>query len=364
MILDETTVTEALHRATSDLTGDPDLVEHVRQGGRRRLHRRRILETAGVLVVAAAIVPAAIELAPNHNGKATVQIGSSPTAAVALYAAPPPAGAQCNGGHADPASDAAYPQLLMLPTDQSVAYAFTNSQTSSCAPAHVALTMLATAGNVVTRGVVIEGPNAATAAESGYGANGQNFTGETRHPQIYGQAASVLYIPAAKSATVFWTGADGSQWQASTRGLSPSAIATLLNRVQFDAQTGTASLPDAANDGWTVEPPAADATDGASGIFYSQWTSDGSEVDLTVTQAPDRTDQTAATMPGSRLVEVQGHPAALSVSSQFATLTWQPRANTAVSLMVLHGTARQVEQIAATITATTASDPRMHRPAS
>ena len=363
MILDETTISEALQAATDELSLDSDLATRVRRGGELRLRRHRVMAAAGVTAVVAAIVPAAIALAPSpsHRGQASIVLGASPSAGLSLYATPPPAGAQCNSGHAEPASDASYPQLLMLPAGQGVSYAFTNSQTSTCQPAHVALTLLRTSGAAVTQGVEIDGPNAPSAAQAGYAGHGVSFSGRIVTNQVNGQPASVFYIPQARSANVFWTGADGAQWQARVRGFSVAGLLTLLNRVQLDPTDGTAMLPDAAADGWTAAPPATDETAAATGIFYAQWNVDG-EVDLTVTQAPDRTDELAVALNDSSLIEVHGHPAVLTVSPQFVIVDWQVSPDVNAQLMMAHGTSTEAEQIAASVTPISTTDPRLHRP--
>ncbi|MFC0526618.1 hypothetical protein [Phytohabitans kaempferiae] len=54
MTLSDNDIRTLLHRATDHLTGPPGLLDDIRQGGRRRVVRRRALLTAGLAVTAAA----------------------------------------------------------------------------------------------------------------------------------------------------------------------------------------------------------------------------------------------------------------------------------------------------------------------
>lgn len=360
MLIDEPTVIQSLHDI--DAEAPAGLLATVRRGGRRRMLRRRAAYSASGVVALAAVGGAVATAATHHGTGASLRVTTSPTHSSGLYADPPPAGSHCNGGYGGHANPSHYPQLLLLPRNQQVSYAFTRADSSACVRAHVALTLLDTAGATIQRGLVVEGPDAPTATEAAYeGGPNVGFGGQSGHHQIRGNPGSEFTIRGFTNA--FWTEPDGGQWQAEATGMSQQAAVHLLDRLSLDSSAGTATLPDAGSQGWTVAPATADEPAGAQGTLLSQWPlPSGNKADLTVTAGPDRTDQQAAgSAPrGSFFTTVDGHRAVASYSSQFATLVWQQADNVQVELDVEQGTIAEARQAASTLAMTTPRDPRIH----
>jgi hypothetical protein len=357
VILDETTISDALHEATGDLTADSDLTAQVRSGGRRRLRRRRIGASIAVAATVAAIVPAAIALAAGNGNRQAVSVGGGPGSI------PPAQSCTDNasgGGYA--ASPTAYPQLLMLPPGQPVIYAFTNTGGAprcSYFP-HVALTLLRERGGVVTQGVEVDGPDAPSTAQYGIGGRGSTYTGTTLHPRIDGQLATAFFNSKNSATNVFWSGTEGDQWHATVRGLDPTALDRLLGRLKVDPQAESATLPGAAAAGWTIAPPAPDASGSTSGVFYALWHEGRSRIALWVAPGPDRVDQLAAAG-ATRFVTVHGRPAVVS-GRTFAILRWQVAKNVTAFLTMTHSSQATIQQVADTIRPISPTDPRLHRP--
>jgi hypothetical protein len=355
--LDEITLSAALHEATGDLATDADLTARVRSAGRRRLRRRRVGASIAVTAVVAAIVPAAIAIAAGTASRQAVTVGGGPGSL------PPAQSCTDNvsgGGFA--ASPAAYPQLLMLPPDQPVVYAFTNTGGAprcSYFP-HVALTLLREHDGAVTKGVEVDGPDAPSATQFGYGGNGSTFNGNTLHPRIDGQRATAFFNSNNSATNVFWSGRQGDQWHATVRGLDPTALDRLLSRLKVDPQAEYATLPGAAAGGWTVAPPAPDSSGSTAGVFYALWHEGRSRVALWVAPGPDRVDQFAAAG-AARFVTVQGQPAVVS-GHTFAMLRWQVAKNVTAFLTMTHSSQATIQQVANTIRSISPTDPRLHRP--
>jgi hypothetical protein len=210
VIIDEATICEALGDLTADVTVRPDLVTRAQQRGQTRLRRRRILVLGAVPVVVAATIVGAIAVIQEGPRTPTVESSAS-----SLYAKPPTP-TECAPPGPSAASPADYPNLLMLPPDQPVSYAFTNNHGSGCPAAHVALTMLRLHGGGISRSIDIEGPNAPSEVEAGYNQPDEEFSGPVLHPSVDGRGADVYYLPGNRSATIFWTDANGGQWQTSS----------------------------------------------------------------------------------------------------------------------------------------------------
>jgi hypothetical protein len=364
MTIDEHLVSDALHAVEVDVA--PDLAARVRRGGQRRLLRRRSVAAAGVTAVAAAGVPTAIALGSGSGSRQVQQIypassgGPSAGTVADLYATPPAAGAHCNSSYSARASATDYPQLLLMPVNQQVKYAFVRQEQATCLPAHVALTAYRSDSSAVTSGLEIDGPNAPTAAEDGREGASVEFSGDTGHLPVDGRDATEFTITSKASSDIYWTEPDGGQWHASVTGLSQAAAVALLNQVSYDGANGTASLPRSSN--WTVAPAATDLPSKDTGWVTEQWTDpQGNEVDLDMTQTPDRTDQQAAQEGDTaRFVTVGGHRAVLDLAQDFAQLTWQDRPDVQARLSVSGGTADEVEMLASNLSMTTPSDPRIN----
>jgi hypothetical protein len=363
----EATISESLREATADLTAPANLPALAHAGGSRRLRRHRLASSVGVVAVAAAIVPVTMaigNLGARHNTAPSAAIGSR------LYANPPVAAHPCLQPGA-PAAAAAYPQLLRLPAGQPVSYAFTNTGGApQCAffP-HVAATLLHTSAGVVSRSVVIDGPNAMTAAQAGV-VPSRFSSGTTAgaayrqlHVEIDGHPALIVYAVHTRKADAFWPGADGSRWHAASSGLTPVALETLLNSATYDPHAGTATVDHQAVEGWSVQPAVPDSAVKHAGVFYALWHQDGGKVAMTVTPGPNRIDQLAES--GSRLVTVNGQPAVVSAGGHgFTVLRWQAGTDVTVYLSMTHSSAQRLEGVAAGIDPINPDDPRLHRPQS
>jgi hypothetical protein len=362
----EATISESLREATTDIAAPADLPSLAYAGGSRRLRRHRVASTVGIVALVAAIVPlsmAIVNVGAHHT--------TSPSAARSsrLYANPPAAADPCRQPSAT-ADPAAYPHLLMLPADRPVSYAFTNTGGEpQCAffP-HVAVTLLHTSAGVVTRSVDIDGPNAMTATQAGFlpsrSSAGTTASGAYRqlHVEIDGHPALIVYAVRTRKADAFWPGADGSRWHATSSGLTPVALATLLRSATYDPQAGTATPDPKASQGWSVQPSALDSTVNNAGVFYALWRQDGGKVAMTVTPGPNRINQLADS--GSRLVTVNGQPAVVSNAGRhgFTVMHWQAGADVTVYLSMTRSSPKLLEGVAARISPINPGDPRLHRP--
>jgi hypothetical protein len=357
MIVDEELLSDALHAVEVDVA--PDLPSRARRGGQRRLLRRRSAAAAGVTAVAAVGVPVGLVVRSGggHIGISPASGGGPANQLVSdLYASPPAAGAQCNGGFTAREKAAMYPQLLLLPADQPLKYAFVRQNRANCADPHVALTAYRTDGASLTAGLVIEGPDAPTPTEGGMAGPDVSFSGDTGHVEVDGQDGTEFSLPGS-STTVYWTEPDGGQWSASVRGLSAAGAVSLLNTVSYDGTLGTASLPSTA--GWTVAPIAHDVPKD-TGWVVEQWNdSSGQEIDLSLYQTPTRTYQEAAKAAGrATFVTVRGHQGVLSQDIKGgAGLTWQEGPDVEAQLTA---PANEIQQIAASLALTTPEDPRIN----
>lgn len=365
MTLDEKSLSDALRAIDSGVS--PDLAARVRIGGRRRLVRRRSLTAVGAVAIGAVATPTAIAArAVGPHGGGTFKVGSSPNATdPALYAAPPAIGSECNGGYSGKDSPAAHPDLLLLPPQSAdVRYAFVRNQTSACAAPHVALTAIQQHGDAIGAGLVVEGPNAPTATEDGRVGPYIDFMGETGHAPIDGQPAVEFTIQQSGHTDAYWTEPDGGQWHAVVRDMNQADAVALLDRLELDGHDGTATLPDASNDGWTVEGPVADRSADQGGTVISQWTdTQGHLVDMTVSQTSDRTIVDAIAGGGSEsIVTVRGKPAVLSPTGGNGGdgygLIWQEDKDVLVSLSVTGGNATEIEQVAESLSLASPDDAR------
>lgn len=355
MRIDEDSLRVALHDLPDEVP--VDLVDRVHRGGRRRLRRRRLAVVATSAFLAAAGAGAGLSLGSTDHSTTTLAPAGTPVKA--LYAAPPPAGADCtsgNGAHADPVQ---LRQLLWLPQGTQVHYAFVRVSTTSCPAPHVALTLLKQDGSVVTSGAVVYGPDAPTPEQAGMAGGTRVFTGDTGHATIGGSPATEFTIDGFTDA--FWSDDSGGQWHAQVRGMSQSAAVALLDGMHYDDAAGTATLAGATGDGWTVAPAAADEADGPRGTVLVQWTlPSGHVADATVTATPSRLDQLAATsVPNATVTTVSGHRAVLSTSMQFALVYWQPDDNVAVQVAIERGTAAEALAAAESLAVAPPDDTRI-----
>lgn len=371
MHLDEQALVDALHGV--DAQAPPDLVSRVRDGGRRRLVRRRTFVGAGAGLVAVAGGATAVALVPGSgHGIAPGTTGPSTQAVFTnLYAAPPAAGSQCNAGEGQKATPSDYPDLLLLPpADEQLTSVNVATQSLNCLPAHVALTALKLAGGNVTQGVVVEGPNAPTAAEVDEAGPGVgHFTPPDDQP-ILGQPATEFQFGNTDHIDAYWTEPDGGQWRATVSGKSPGDAVSLLNQLTLDPKDGTATLADASTDGWVVEPSAADVTSPDAGVMAADWTdAQGHRVSITVTQGPDRVEQFAGGAPAGsyfpegyvgpvEFVTVSGHRAAYGPGG--GILFWQNSSGVEVELTVADGSEAEIEQLADSLTLASPDDPRLN----
>jgi hypothetical protein len=354
VILDEATISEELRIATRDIVATGDLPGLVRSGGGRRLRRRWIAATSATVILVAGIATGVVALATQADH--AVPDGSGGHR--------PGSARSCEGTGGGKASPVAYPRLLMLPPDQAVTYAFTNSGGAPrCAYfPHVALTLLQQKGDAITRGVTVEGPDAPSVAEDGDA--GQFSSAVTiAHPTVDGQTASVFYIRANESANVFWSGGAEDQWHVTASGVGLAALKRLLHHIRFDATSRTATLPNAAARGWTVAPAAPDYAGKPRGVFYALWHEDGSKAALWVAPGPDRVDQWAAAARHSHLVTVRGRPGTFRILGKgYAVMRWQVGRRLTAYLSVTHSSPSAVQQVAASLRPISPTDPRLFRP--
>src|SRR5581483_577783 len=111
MNLDERAITQAL--ADIDGSVPVDLLARVRDGGRRRVRRRRGVVGAGVVAAGAIAVP--VGLAATSGSGSSVAQTEQQNVYPGLYAAPPAPGTDCGAASGAVAAAAAYPELLLLP---------------------------------------------------------------------------------------------------------------------------------------------------------------------------------------------------------------------------------------------------------
>ena len=356
MSIDESTISDLLRRATEDVEPSPDLRFRVHTGGRRRLRRRGIGAVVGVVGVLAALVPSAIAV--------TSGVGHTRLNATGATSPPWPPAQSCDVQSGDRSTAVAYPQLLMLPPDQSVLYAFTNSGGAPIPCGyfpHVALTLLQLNHGNSVRGVEVDGPDAPTVEQFGYAPGGADFNGRKLHLTVGSHSAIALYEPNHTS-RVFWSDGTGNQWQVTARGFTPTSLRSLVRDLRFNPTAGTATLPNAASDGWTVEPAPPEQRGSRAGVFYALWHNDGSKLALNVQPGPDRIDQDAVS--GGQLTTVQGRPAVVRTlgNNGYEVLDWQVSQNVTVHLAATHSSPTTIMAIANSLRSITANDPRLHRP--
>jgi hypothetical protein len=362
--LDEATLSESLHDATRDLAMPGDIGQVARRGGARRLRRRQIAAVLCTAAVVAALVPTAIALAPSGSPQAGTHVGHNSNGD--LYAAPPTVSTcgAIGGNGSGAASATTYPELLMLPRDTAVRYAFANKRGvgagDGCPPPHVALTLTKASGDKTVAGAVIYGPDAPSAVQAGEVAPHETFSGLTLHPSVDGVTGIAFYIAANKSTRAYWTDPDGGQWRTQIRGLTSRQVKSLLASLQFDAAAGTAKLPDATSQGWTVQPAAPDRSGRQPGIFYVLWHVDRTRVAMTVTHGPDRIEQVAALAPGAQSTIIRGRPAV--VYRHGGNLRWQPAKDISIYLTAYGSSPSQIVQIANSLQSISPEDPRLFRP--
>lgn len=358
MKIDEQSLSESLHSLEGEIA--PGLAARVRHEGRRRLLRRRSFTAAGAIAIGSAAAPTTIAVRTHFDSNAVLGAASGPGSSATLselYAAPPLPGSRCTQGSTAKAAPASYPQLLLLPPVNDVTYALVRRGTSECRTPHVALTLLREQGDRVTQGVLVDGPNAPTAAEDGFG-RGSVPIGDQGSQPILGAAGTEFTADGRTDA--YWTEPDGGQWHAEARGMSQDDAVALLDQLSVDSDAGTAALVSGSAHGWTVAAPAVDPPAGAVGSVLSEWVdSAGHTVDMNVSAEPTRIDQEAATARlDATFVTVDGQPGMLVADLRAATLVWQVASNVEADITVNGGTAEEVEQLAASVTLAAPDDPR------
>lgn len=359
MILDERAIASALNDIDDDIP--PDLAGRVRAGGRRRLLRRRACFGAVVVVTGAVAIP--VTLALRSGGGSTIAPAQQQRIYPGLYAAPPAAGSQCNSGGGGKAAPSAYPDLLLLPpATVKLTYAFVRTETSDCPSPHVALIAVQPQGGGRTfgAGLLVEGPNAPTAAEAGRAGPDQTFGGETGSEKIDGQPATELTVTQDDHTDAYWTEPDGGQWHAVVRDLPQAAAVAALNQLVLNGRTGTATLAGPAKNDWSVEPSEADPSATEIGVVYAEWTdTQGHVVDLTVSQTPSRIYAHAVKYGGPFQLLTYRGAQALITSGESPTMVWQPGPDTEVAITI-KGAATQSELLeAADLSLASPGDPRI-----
>ncbi len=367
MNLDEQSVVDALHDI--DATIPSDLASRARAGGRRRLIRGRIYAAAGVVALAAVATPVALAL--TSSGKASIEPAHQHLYP-GLYAPPPSPGSECNSGTAGKTPAEGYSDLLLLPPAATDASALVRAQSWNCLPAHVALTALKMRGQDVAAGLVVDGPNAPTPEEVNLSGPGVHFAGQLGQLAIRGRAAAEYTWPGADHTDVYWTEADGGQWFATVSGMPRAQAVDLLDRIDLDSHAGTATLPGAASDGWTVEPSADDPARTGHGVVFANWRDpQAHKVDLTVMQGPDRVSQFAAGAPAGpyaiagyvgpmKVITVRGHRAAYGVGRS-AVVFWQESPDVEVLMSVEGADETEIQQVAESLTLASPNDPRISK---
>jgi hypothetical protein len=262
--------------------------------------------------------------------------------------------------------------LLLPPTGQPVIDAYLRDDATACASPHVALTALRLDGQTVAAGLVVQGPNAPTAAEVGEAGLGVVHGTPPGNAPVLGQPATEFRFGGTNHIDAYWTMPDGGQWQATVSGMSQDAAVALLNQLNLDSKAGTASLPAPSTAGWTIEPAAADIAASDTGALYADWLDpQGHKVELTVRQGPDRIDQLAAGGPAEsyspvgyvgpvQFTTVRGHSALIG-TGDLPVLFWQEAQNVQVELAATGGTisSAELEQVANSLTLASPDDPRL-----
>jgi hypothetical protein len=364
MILDEQSVRAALRAIDVDVP--VDLVGRARSGGRRRVVRRRAYVVLGVAAAVAVAAPAVH--AVRAGGDSAIEPTRQQHVYPGLFAPPPDAAPQlCASGNSDKVPPARYPDVLYLPPGQPVRDLAVSHDTSVCPRPHYALiaVQLRDDGATFDRGLVVKGPNAPSALQMGaVGVPGVTFAGITGHSTIDGQPGIERTVPqgAAAITTAYWTEPDGGQWQAVVRDMSQAQAVDLLNRLDIDGKRGTATLPNAAREGWSVQPAVPDRYVAGFGALNAEWTDpQGHPVSMSVAQRSEPPIPATVDYAGTfEILTIRGGPAVLT-TGRFPSLTWQVTPNVQVSMTMTFGSPHELVEQAERLSLTTPDDPRFAR---
>jgi hypothetical protein len=357
---DQLEISERLHQVTRDLVVPAEVAALARVGGDRRLRRRRLFLVAGTVAVVGAVIPAAIALAQiaGRSESTPASHGNGD-----LYAAPPTISTCGAVGGRTAAPPSAYSNLLMLPKQLPVNYAFVNHRGAGsgngCPPPHVALTMTAGPSSNPTRGVVVEGPDAPSTVQDGHG-DDSSYSGTILHPAVDGVTGTTYYFSPNAPATTFWTDRSGGQWRTQSRGLTARQLVRMLGALHVDSRTGSAYLPHAERSGWSVQPAAPARQGRELGIFYALWHSGGDRIAMTIQHGPNRITQLAALARHPVRTTVHGRPAVVYFNGHI--IWWQQSKDVTVKLTDYHASGMAIVQIARGVATISSQDPRLHRP--
>jgi hypothetical protein len=364
MILDEQSVSAALRGIEGDVP--IDLVSRTRSGGRRRVVRRRAYAVLGVAAAVAVAVPT-VHVVRASGGRA-IEPTRQQRVYPGLFATPPDAGPQlCASGYSEKVAPERYPDVLYLPSGQAVRVLAVSHESRVCPRPHQALTAvhLQDDGATFDRGLVVKGPNAPSAIQMGaVGVPGATFAGSTGHSAIHGQPGVELTVLKGETAitTAYWTEPNGGQWQAVVRDMSQSEAVQLLNRLDIDGKRGTATLPHAAGDGWTIEPAVPDRFLAGFGALGAEWTDKlGHRVSMSVAQRCESPiSETVAYAGTFEMLAIRGGPAILT-TGRFPSLTWQVTPNVQVLMTMTFGSPQELVDQAERLSLTTPDDPRISK---
>ena len=367
MRVDEQIVIDALHDI--DARVPLELSNLARAGGRRRVMRRRAYVSAGVAVAVAVAVaiPLAMSIGSDEDA---LEPAKQQHVYPGLFAPPPAPGTQCNAGGGDEVQPTDYPDLLLLPPAGQDARALVRQQIWNCLTPHVALTALKTEGEVVTTGLVVAGPNAPTPEEVSRAGPGVQSAIPPDHLPIRGRSATEFVLPSQHATDVYWTEADGGQWHANAKGMDEAHAVELINTLILDSRAGTATLPGAAKDGWTIAPPDGTGAVSDGGLVYVDWRDQqGHAVDMTVMHGPDGVAEFAAGGPAGpyaiegyrgpiEFVTVRGQRAAYG-PGRIPVLFWQEAPNVEITLSIERADEAELRQVAESLQLTSPNDPRV-----
>jgi len=353
----------AMRAATEGMTPRDDAAH---RAARQAARRRRSLAVTGAVLTLVGAVPVAYALAPSS---AAVVLRPASRGAHPITGSPdwhrrwpvPSPGSACPGSVGKESSPHAFPELLLLPKDTEVDSAFVNEYRTACPGPHNALVLQRRQRGTAVAGLVLTGPNAPSVEQSGRVGQGVKFLGRTGNEPVQGSPAVTFSFPG--QASVLWTGADGAQWQADSRGLTWQETQGLLNRLHLDAADGIATLPPADEDGWQALPTSPDPKDAHhTGVFFVTWRDHGMEVNLAVRQQP-RLSEYVTLHVGAETEDVNGHPATYYPSEAgTSSVVWAPADGVFVDLALRSVDRAEVLRIARSLRPADVNDPRLRRP--
>lgn len=385
--MDTTELMHALHAVDADPSAD--LLTRIRAGGERRQHRRtrcRRAAVAGGAVVALAVIPAFAEVTSSSRPASRASIVPAASAATALPAPTaatsatagwrtrwplPATTANCGRGFGAEGRAQQFPELLLLPAGP-VESAYLRDSLTECPRPHAAL-LLQRRGSATVAGLTISGPNAPTPAETGAFGRGTGFMGRIGHEPIQGRPALSATFDAGgdKGGTIYWTTADGGQWEATLDGLGWQEAQALLDGLTMSAEGGTATMDAATAAAWSVvpSPPDPAATGhlpapyaGHYGTLEASWSEGVLAVQLSV-QEGNQGGLTPLRLACCATTDVNGDPAELQHGTGTVDVTWTLSPGVYASLHLGKGTDADALRIARGLTVASPSDPRIHEPA-